>query len=306
MALTEEEIKKRIINNDTLFNYIHVIQQNFDILPQNKAHIGASIAYQDLIELRHEFVNSLYDTIVEWVYSSEKYQELLEYEIKRGNSLPVASSAVQRKARTKFRKSDNPDKVLSQGQFGELMLFHFIQRFMSAVPLLRKQKITTNPRIERHGADAIHYKVEGGKNIFLLGEAKTYISENTFNSAFSAAITSILKTYNEFRKEMGLYIHEDFLEKGLEDVAERFLNNTLKNSRIELVCIVIYNEKAALSITDEDDIHRQIENIIKEHFNKYDNKKIDIANNPILNRITYILFPVWKLDELVIEFSRMI
>ena len=36
---------------------------------------------------------------------------------------------------------------------------------MKAVPLLRKMKITTSSQHERFGADAIHYKVENGKNI---------------------------------------------------------------------------------------------------------------------------------------------
>ena len=38
------------------------------------------------------------------------------------------------------------------------------------MPLLRKMKITTNPNIQRFGADAIHYKMDGDKNVFVLGE----------------------------------------------------------------------------------------------------------------------------------------
>ena len=33
-------------------------------------HYGTSINYQDLTELRDDFLNELYDTIVNWVYSS--------------------------------------------------------------------------------------------------------------------------------------------------------------------------------------------------------------------------------------------
>ena len=38
----------------------------------------------------------------------------------------------------------NFDELLIQGQFGELLLFHFIQKFMQATPLLRKMKIATS------------------------------------------------------------------------------------------------------------------------------------------------------------------
>ena len=37
---------------------------------------------------------------------------------------------------------------------------------------------------------------------------------------------------------------------------------------------------------------------------KYDNEKIPIEENIILNRITYIVFPIWKLDELLKIFQE--
>ncbi len=304
--LSNEDIKKRLINNDSLFNFVHVIQQNFDIVPNDKPHIGANIAYQDIKELRNEFINGLYDTIVEWVYSSEKYSELLEHEKSLGKSQAVASSSIIRKAREKFRKSDDPEKLLIQGQLGELLLFHFIQRYMGAIPLLRKMKIATDNKHERFGADAIHYKIDGINNVIVLGEAKTYTSKYKFNDAFSDAINSILTTYANLHKELGLYSHEDFLDKDLDEIAECFLNNTLENPYVELVSIVIYNENKSISVTNQDDIHKQIEDIIKSRFKDFDNAKIDVDKNPILKRITYIVFPVWALDELAKEFQTMI
>ena len=38
--LTEHDINNRIINNDALFNNIYVINQKFDILPNDKMHYG--------------------------------------------------------------------------------------------------------------------------------------------------------------------------------------------------------------------------------------------------------------------------
>lgn len=306
MALTKEEIENRLINNDSLFKFIHVIQQNFEIIPDDKPHIGASIAYQDIKELRDSFINELYDTIVDWVYSSEKYSELLENEKAQGKSQSVASSAILRKAKTKFRKSDDPEKLLVQGQMGELLLFHFIQRYIKAIPLLRKMKITTNNMHERFGADAIHYKKENDNNIIVLGEAKTYTSKYKFNEAFSDAITSVLSTYDNLHNELGLYSHEDFLDEELDIVAEKYLNNTLENPRIELVSIVIFNENKNIILTDQENIHRQIDEIIKDRFKNFDNNKIDLNGNPILERITYIVFPIWELDELAKEFQDLI
>ena len=55
---------------------IGVIAQRYDILPNNKEHIGAYIEYRDIQELRDEFVEEIADTIVDWIYSSGKYREI--------------------------------------------------------------------------------------------------------------------------------------------------------------------------------------------------------------------------------------
>lgn len=302
--MTKDEINKRLITNEALFNNIYVIEQNFDIIPNNHAHFGAAITYQDIRELRDDFLEHLLDTVVDWVYSSEKYADLKEKYINAGKSEPAAVSAIIRKATQKFRRSD--DKLLIQGQLGELLLFHFIQYVKQAVPLLRKMPITTSAEHERYGADAIHYKIEGEKNIIILGEAKAYTSNYQFATAFEKAISSILDTYEKMRSELQLYLHEDFLDAELDAVAEALLNNRLPNLETELVCLVLFNETQKLTLSNETEIKRQIEEVIKKRYSDFDNAKIDIENNPILKRITYIIFPIWKFDELAEEFQKLI
>ncbi len=43
MILEEKDILKRLIKNDALFNYVYVINQRYDILPDDKEHIGTYI-----------------------------------------------------------------------------------------------------------------------------------------------------------------------------------------------------------------------------------------------------------------------
>lgn len=74
--MTFEDIRKRLIDNDALFNNIYIVEQSFDILPNNHSHFGAAISYQDISELRKDFLDQLIDTVVDWVYSSEKYDDL--------------------------------------------------------------------------------------------------------------------------------------------------------------------------------------------------------------------------------------
>ena len=301
--LQEKDIKEKLVKNNPLFKDVHIIKQKFDILPADREHYGVNIDYQDIQELREDFINDLLDTVIDWVYSHDKYEELKKKEIRKGKSEAAAFSTIQRKARQKFRKSRG-DELLVQGQFGELLLFHFIQRCMEAVPLLRKMKITTSSQHERFGADAIHYKIENEKNIIILGEAKTYSSRYRFNNAFEDAITSILNTYKTHREELNLYVHEDFLDPEMNEIAEEYLEKTLRNVEIQLVFIIVYHETKKLKEKTEEEIRKEIEQIIIEKYKKYDNEKIPIEENIILNRITYIVFPIWKLDELLKIFQE--
>lgn len=251
-------------------------------------------------------MDELYDSIVDWVYSSEKYKELKDIAISNGKTDAAASSEISRRAREKFRATKNSDNILIQGQLGELLLFHFIQRLQGAVPLLRKMKITTSPEHERFGVDAIHFKYEKEKPIIILGEAKTYTSNYKFNQAFEDAITSILKTYDNHRKEINLYVHEDFLEPEMNKIAEQYINNKLENVEVHLVCIVVYNETSDIKGNSREEIIQKITNVIENKYANFDKKKIDTETNSILKRITYIVFPIWKLDELAKTFQQMI
>lgn len=302
--MNENDITERLINNDSLFNNIYVIHQNFDILPNNDGHCGASIDYQDISELRNEFLDELYYSIVDWVYSSDKYKELKEASMKMGRTEPAANAEIQKKARDKFRGNRDSESLLVQGQLGELLLFHFIQRCKKAAPLLRKMKITTSNKHERFGADAIHFKYENNKPLVILGEAKTYTSDYKFNKAFEDAVESILTTYKSHKNELHLYVHEDFLDDEMNEVAELYLNNRLDEVEVHLVSIIVYNETQKVDITNKHNIRNQIERIIEERYKNFDKSKIDIKNNAILNRITYIVFPIWELEDLAQEFQN--
>lgn len=302
----EKDILRKLIKDDALFNQIHIIKQRYDIIPDDKDHIGSYIEYQDIEELRDDFLEELVDSVVDWIYSAPKYEQLKKKAMEKGKSESAACHEIGRRAKDKFRANHNDEKLLIQGQLGELLLFHFIQHCMKAIPLLRKMSIATSSDHERFGADAIHYKIEDGKHIIILGEAKTYTSKYKFNEAFEDALESILNTYSQRKKELKLYVHEDFLDDDMNKIAEDYLNNNLDPVEIHLVSIITYNETAEIRKTSQTEIQKQIEKIIEEKYKNFDNTKIDINSNPILKRITYIVFPIWNLRELAERFQNML
>lgn len=228
-VIDETYINSHLIDNRSLFNYIYIVEQQFDIIPNKKNHYGVCIDYQDIKELRKEFLEQLYDSIVDWVYSTEKYNKLKNIAINNGKTDAASANEVFRRAVETFRANRDSKKLLIQGQLGELLLFHFIQRLQKAIPLLRKMKITTSSKHERFGADAIHFKYNKNKPIIILGEAKTYTSKYKFNEAFEDAITSILYTYENHRNEINSYVHEDFLDSEMNGIAEQYTSAYQQN-----------------------------------------------------------------------------
>lgn len=304
MPLTITEIEKLITCTQMFMNHVHWVQQSFNLLPDKK-HFGTCINYIDLQEYRDEFCEELVNTISEWVYSQKKAAEIIDSMLKDGRSSQNAQSALRTEAFKKFRNSSTT-KLLIQGQFGELLLFNFLQSFFKCVPLLRKMPITTSVEMERFGADAIHYKLEGDKNILYLGEAKTYTSRYKFSAAFEDAVDSILNTYSEHRRELGRYIYDSFIDDSLIQVAAEYKNGKLKNVELQLVSIITYCENKKLEKKNETQIKSDIIKIIEERGKELDRKifkKIDVGLHP---RFNYIILPIWELDDLLKQFQKLI
>ncbi len=98
--MNESEIAKRLMTNPALFADIHIVSKKFEILPDDHMHYGACIDYQDIQELREDFLDDLIDTVVDWVYSAKKIctiKRIRNY--KKGKTDATANSSVSRKAR---------------------------------------------------------------------------------------------------------------------------------------------------------------------------------------------------------------
>ena len=280
-------------------NHIFWFTQDFNI-PPNKEHIGTAINWTDIKDRESDFLMELVNTISDWVYNKTKAKQIIDERLALADSMPNASSFLTTQAFSKFRPGH------PQGQFGELLLFNFIQYFFKAVPLLRKQRITTSVGHERFGADAIHYKKDVDKHCFVLGESKCYESKYKFNDAFKISLESIAKTFNELDKELNLYTYDDFLEHELEDIVKKYKNGELQNVHFELICLIAYNENKDFAGNNEEEIKQSIKNIIQERCSNFDVNHFNLIDSKILNRINYIIFPIRELDSLLDKFQKRI
>ncbi len=283
-------------NTDSLMNQMFWFQQTIG-KPRAASHRGVAIKYVDLKSMQKSFIREMKSTAMNWVYSKRKYNQLFLDELsKRGGDAMNTQSYLQQVADQKFRKG------CPQGQFGELLLFNFIQHFFSAPPLLRKMQLTTNPAVERHGADAIHYQESGDVRLFVLGESKCYESKYKFNSALKASIESIMTSFNNIEDELILYQLDDFIDPELQQVATDLKDGNLSGVRFELVCMVAYEENKDIDASSEQEIKENIERCIVERWAGVADDVYDGIRNSVIDRINYVVFPVWGLEALLSEF----
>lgn len=292
-------MEKYLTNTEKLVNHIYWFYEDLETLPK-KDHYGLSINYTDLKERKDDFLSELINTVVSWVYNNSKSKDLFDKRFAETGDIGNAMNFVTNQAYKKFRKGH------PQGQFGELLLFNLIQYYYKAVPVLRKQRITTSIGHERFGADAIHFKKEGDNNIFILGESKCYESKYAFSSAFETSLNSIVNTFNLLDKEIDLYLYDDFLEPELEDVVKAYKAGELSNVKFELVCMITYNETNKIAGDNEISIKDTIKTIIKERCKNFDKDKFNAINEALLTRINYIVFPIWELDLLLDTFQSKV
>lgn len=301
---SEEDLKELTKCTKMFMNHVHWVQQTFNLIPERN-HFGTCINYIDLQECRTEFCNELINTIPEWVYSQKKFKDVQNQLKHEGRSEINTIAKFTQIAFYKFRNR-NDSKSTINGQFGELMLFNFLQSFFQAVPILRKMPITTTPNMERFGADAIHYTRKNNKHLFYLGEAKTYSSNYKFKTAIEEAVKSILKTYNNFREELDLYIYDDFIEAPLIKIVSDFKNGALEDSEVHLVSIITYCETNEINKHNEKQIKEDIVKIIEKRGESLDKAFFSQIDSSLHPRFNYIIFPIWELDKLISEFQKLI
>lgn len=79
------------------------------------------------------------------------------------------------------------------GECGEIILFHILEVFERAMQIVNKMSLKTSGNMHYHGADAVHFGLDGDLKILYLGESKT-------GKEFSKVLNDALKTVEQFYK----------------------------------------------------------------------------------------------------------
>lgn len=295
--MTILDVEALLTNLDAFTATMHMVRDAIQLEPK-KEHIATCIDYQDLQEMRSQFVEELVNTVVPFVYSEAK-QRLLVEAFQKDRPTAGAWTHLARRARKKFRSSD------LRGQFSELILCNILQHYFRAAPLLRKMPLTTNPQVERHGADAIHIGISGGKYVLYLGEAKTYDrATGSLGDALVDAITDIQEKHAQSTSEISLYAYEDFIPAPLEQIARDYIDGKAKDLEVHLVCVATYGSKATISGDSRDQLlAATISALVKEASSQKIANAIAAVPTNLRPRLHYVIFPVSALTSLIDAFK---
>jgi hypothetical protein len=294
------DIEKLLTTADAFLRTVHLVEDHFDLEPR-KQHLATVINYRDLQEMRAEFVRELVCLLVPYVYSPTKQAELIAILRAEGRDESAAHRNLFVRARKKFR----PKHV--QGQLSELILSILLQHRFKAAPLVRKAPITTNPNMERNGADAIHIAGTPSKYVLYIGEAKTYKRANgSLHIALKDAVQDVVhKHYSNYANELDLYTFEDFIPPELETLARAFLDGRDVEAEVHLVCIVCYNQDYKPTGQSKSERLKSTIDYLRIETSKF--KKATVlagVDADLVPRINYILFPVQELDTLIEAFAE--
>jgi len=288
------DTSKLLAPTHKLFEALEVFQVLTSLQP-TKDHFASHLKLLDFSFNKTHLIDRLKQSIIDWVFCKAEARRIFDDEYGTEQDLGAAATALYQAARETFRPN------APQGQFGELMLSAFLQHLFQATPLLRKQTVRTSDAHERFGADAIHYSNTLGEHLYL-GESKCYKSSYQFPKAFSESLSSMITTLENFPSEIKKFSTGNFIEDDLRITAKKILKNQISDLIIHPISIIIYNETGSLKPGNANDLKQQIRDSILHQCKKIDSKVYASMDALALDRMTYIVMPVWNLNELLEEF----
>lgn len=191
--------------------------------------------------------DTLYTYIIDYCLSSKNRDETLTTR---------QSTALTKQARSLFRhpeiSDDSPDKT---GEAGETLLYFLMEAVLKAPQIVSKMELKTNHKDEVKGSDGIHAKWNEN-----LGLVDFYFGESKLYKSVSDALTSALKSINDFH-EIKMYEHEfnmvtkhfKYADEAVKhEISQLFINgNPGTNVRINHACLIGYDYKGYSDVLPE-------------------------------------------------------
>ncbi len=268
--------------------------------------------------------NNLHQVVEDW--SEEIFDQIASFAFGKGRELERADTSSPRRAHIKGRKllyeikeikeandyytgtqfTENDDKYIKRGEFGELILYYLLSVKLNKPQLIPKLYFKDSYNSVVHGFDAVHYDPD--TNNLWIGESKFYKNKN---SALTELADDLVKHFNiDFFNQEFTIINNRFNDlninnndiKKIIDPEGRFISKLIK---INACFFALFDSNILKTFkfkegTDEvsDEFKLKLSEAMKKTRAAFDDK---ISNFPNKNnlKIHLFLFPVESKNELV-------
>jgi hypothetical protein len=268
-------IKLLKVDKDIFFNFFSL---NEEVVISDEVKIKFySLKYKDNCPDDLAFINHLYEAAVNYVFDEKDIKELIEDGHKPSD-----------KALSYFGDID----PLTDGRYGELILYLFIEAVLQTPMIVHKISQTYNNNDQVKGSDGLFIGNINGQATLLIGESKM---RNNFHVCVGDALESLKRYINNPESiDRELEVAKKHLSQDLKNLDENDLDliyQSLRTKQIEFqeynICypaFLMYKEGKIKSIIESN--KPEIENhvldflkSIKERRTKYINESLpEIAN----------------------------
>ncbi len=233
-----------------------------------------------LIKYRHdknreeEFLDHILNTIPNYALSTEERAK-------------CSVGAIRELWKTAVKRFVKNSKT---GEFGEIILFHLLELLENAVQVVNKMTLKTSGNMHYHGADAIHFGIDGELRILFLGESKTE------QKIFSGVLKSALDSINEYSKDKELNdinLASGYMSDEIPDELKKEIKSYLDPATSDLSN---FTQTHAVLIMFDDETLKELEQ--KHSGAELLNKVIDKYNDDIKDYIKQIEEKVDSYEDL--------
>jgi hypothetical protein len=277
--------------------------------------IGVEIENQFSTKLKGKFL------LIKYTNDKNREEEFLDYVL---DTIPIYALSTEERARcneetirklwkTAVKRFVKQSKT---GEFGEIILFHLLELLENAVQVVNKMTLKTSGNMHYHGADAIHFGIDGELRILFLGESKT--EQKAFSGVLKSALDSINdydkdKEFNDINLATG-YISDDLpqeLKNEIKDYLDPTKNDLSKFTQTHAVLIMFEDKKfkeLEKSYSGAELVNKVIEKYhedIKDYISQIE-KKVDEYPDLKNRRFLFFVIPCKDQKKLKEKFSEEI
>lgn len=231
------------------------------------------------------FINYLRSEVEQYVFDKKEIKELIE-----DGHIPLD------KALSYFGDID----PLTDGRYGELILYLFVESVLQAPMIVHKISQTYNDNDQVKGADGIFIGNINDKATLLIGESKM---RNSFNSCVGDVVESLERFINNSETiERELDVAKKHLSRDLKNLDQGDLDLIYQSLRVKQKEFKEYNICYPAFLMYKE---KKIGEIIEEDLTQIENEILKLIKSVKAKRTNYIKKSLVDFSDITLEFFMM-